>query len=128
MEWAQNWFRGLPPDAFAWVLIGLSVIAAWLLWRAARRVVKWGYFILYAAIGFGLQMVTQPLYSHVRVPLQYTIIGSLVFAGFCMAVRSRVMRVVGCVATIAIMYVISEGVINGRPDGTILTTTVGYPI
>jgi len=126
MNWPE-WTRNLSPDIYAWVQLAVAAISVWLLWCAAKRLVRLGYFLFFSAIGFVIIYIVQPMPGHGGVPLQYAIVGGILFGAICTAIRSRIFRIAGAVATIALFYFVSDAVVSGvGRDHSSLTTV--HPI
>ncbi|MDQ2985095.1 MAG: hypothetical protein M3R13_00040 [Armatimonadota bacterium] len=95
----------LPIYAWALPLLGLPVL--YLLWVAARRVVRWGFFAFYALVGTGLSYVGLLSVNDGRAAtLPYCIAAGVSFACVCSAIRARIARVVGILFVAAVVAMI----------------------
>jgi hypothetical protein len=91
----------------------LSLPFLYLLWVAARRVIKWGFFIFYTVVG------ALPSYAglwYVEAPaaqvLPYSVIAGISFASVCMAIRAKIARLIGIIFVVAMVALIGWRLYN----------------
>ncbi|MBS1717283.1 MAG: hypothetical protein JSS72_06090 [Armatimonadetes bacterium] len=75
-------------------------------WNVSKKIVKFGFFVLYFLIGCGLVEIGSFVGSGNFVPWQPALVGGLAFAVLVKSVRSKVMRVVGVVTAICVVQFI----------------------
>ena len=86
-------------------MVALALPILYFGWVIARKAVRWGFFLLYGLIGFGVMFVLSKLYPGAPQQLWAQIFAAVSFASICMAVQSRIMRVVGAIIVVVLGYV-----------------------
>jgi hypothetical protein len=110
------WFHSTPEDVSLVVtslspeigIIALSLPVVWLLWMAARKVVKWGWFLFFAVIGYGIAKGLEVVYSK-EFPVAAEVLGALSFASALSAIRARIARLVGIAFVITVGWLLAHG-------------------
>lgn len=102
-----EWMRGVDPTLVLAIVLVAGVATAYLVWTLSKRIVRWGFFAFYAACGFGVLWLLQPLYPQTSVPYLVPAVGGLMFAMIVSMVRGRVMRIVGAVVVLGVAHVLA---------------------
>lgn len=102
-----EWMRGVDPTLVLAIVIVAGVVSAYLVWTLSKKIVRWGFFAFYAACGFGVLWLLQPLYPKTSVPYLVPAVGGVMFAMIVSMVRSRVMRVAGAVVVLGVAHVLA---------------------
>ncbi len=99
--------RGVDATMVLAIVAVLGVASAYLVWTLSKKVVRWGFFTFYAACGFGVLWLLQPLYPKSSVPYLVPAVGGVMFAMIVSMVRSRVIRIVGAVVVLGVSHVLA---------------------
>ncbi|MCB8932031.1 MAG: hypothetical protein M9921_01720 [Fimbriimonadaceae bacterium] len=108
MSLPMEWMKGMDPTAVLAVVLVIAVVALYLVWTLSRKIVRWGFFAFYAACGFGVLWLLQPLYPRTPVPYLVPAVGGVLFAMIVSMVRSKVMRVVGAIVVLGVAHVLAS--------------------
>jgi len=92
--------------AYAWALPLLALPILYALWTMARQVVRWGFFLLYAAIGTGLAQLGLISVDGGKETWLYSMAAGVSFACVCSAIRARIMRVVSILFIVAVVALV----------------------
>lgn len=92
--------------AYAWALPLLALPILYGLWSMARRVVRWGFFLLYASLGTGLAQLGLISVEGGKEAWLYSVAAGLSFAFVCSAIRARIMRVVSILFIVAVVSLV----------------------
>ncbi len=92
--------------AYSWALPLLALPILYALWTMARQVVRWGFFLLYAAVGTGLSQLGLISVDSGDNAWLYSISAGLSFACVCSAIRARIMRVVSILFIAAVVALV----------------------
>lgn len=98
-----EWLQGVGPGAIGVASVGAIAVAAFIVFRIARRVVQIGYFAFYFLIGFVVvygAIVAST--GSLTVPMTTPIVGGLAFAAAAALIRAKLMRIVSGVMLIAL--------------------------
>lgn len=98
-----EWLQGVGPGAIGVASVGAIAVAAFVVFRIARRVVQIGYFAFYFLIGFVVvygAIVAST--SSLTVPMTTPIVGGLAFAAAAALIRAKLMRIVSGVMLVAL--------------------------
>ncbi len=91
---------------YAWALPLLALPILYALWAMARRVVRWGFFLLYAVIGTGMAQLGLISVEGGNQTWLYSVAAGVSFAFVCSAIRARIMRVVGILFIVAVVSLV----------------------
>ena len=92
---------------YAWALPLLALPVLYMIFVAARQVVRWGFFALYTAIGTGLAYVGLLNVSDGKAATwSYCLAAGVSFACVCSAIRARIARVVGILFVASVVAMI----------------------
>lgn len=108
MNLPTQWMQGMDPTAVFAVVLLAVVVVAYLVWTLSRKIVRWGFFAFYAACGFGVLWLLQPLYPQTPIPALVPAVGGVMFAMIVSMVRSRVMRVVGALVVLVVAHILAS--------------------
>lgn len=92
--------------AYSWALPLLALPILYALWTMARQVVRWGFFLLYSAIGTGLSQLGLISVESSANTWLYSVAAGISFACVCSAIRARIMRIVGIVFIAAVVAMV----------------------
>src|SRR5438128_8517 len=101
-QWLQDWLKQAQNPFVMYGGGAMLLSACYVIWRVSRRIVWIGYFVFFAAIGFGLASVASLVLLRQLAPLPFLYTAAIGFAAFVSAVRSKVLKVVGA-ATVLIV-------------------------
>lgn len=99
----------MPTDLpiYSWALPLLALPVLYALFVAARAVIRWGFFLFYAAIGTGLAYAgLYTMGGDATQNLPYAIAAGLSFASVVSAIRARIARLVGILFVIAVVAMV----------------------
>lgn len=108
MNLPTEWVKGMDATGVLAVVILATVVALYLVWTLSRKIVRWGFFAFYAACGFGVLWLLQPLYPETPMPYLVPAVGGVLFAMIVSMVRSRVMRIVGAIVVLGVAHVLAS--------------------
>jgi membrane-associated HD superfamily phosphohydrolase len=115
-EWPA-WFKAIDPQ---WAGVGLLTVVAlvgYTAWRLSRKIVRWGFFLIYWTVGFLTLLLLLPVQANLPIPpLAVPAIGGFLFASLVMAIRSKVFRVAGAAVTLAVALM-ADGLLRGHWQG-----------
>lgn len=107
MNFPFEWMKGLDPAALVAVVLVAFVVTAYLVWTLSKKIVRWGFFAFYCALGFGVLWMLQPLYPKTSVPYLVPAVGGVLFAMIVSMVRSKVLRIVGAVVVLVVAHILA---------------------
>ncbi|MBI1757311.1 MAG: hypothetical protein HYR64_09425 [Fimbriimonas ginsengisoli] len=120
----------LPPDLPAWApyAAGAALLAlGYGLWRLCRKIVRLGFFVIYAAVGVGFTAALSTIAIGRPAPLPMLLGGGLVFSVAVMAIRSKIMRTVTTLALLVAGYFAARTWMPSQRPSTGVKPGIGRP-
>ena len=99
--------HGMPPWTLA--AAGAVILAAgFLVWRISRAIVRIGFFVLYAMLGFGLSYGASVMVMGKPAPVPLLASGAALFALAVVSIRSRIWKALTAIAVVAATYIVGK--------------------
>lgn len=88
---------------YGYGVLALALPGLWIAWHTSRRIVRLGFYVIYSIVGAGLTLGVC-LYQRREPTVPIVLAGGIGFASLVMAIRSKIMRLVGLLAVGAALY------------------------
>lgn len=105
------------PNVALITLVTLAVGGGYLVWRVSRKIVRVGYYLFYVCIGAALTGTVLFLTSQPVQPGALAI-GGIGFSSLVMAIRSKVMRLIGGLTAIGVAITLGNFLGTAPPKHT----------
>ena len=99
---------------YTWALPLLALPVLYMIFVAAKRIVRWGFFVMYTAVGTGLAYLGLLNVSDGKAAsISYSLAAGISFACVCSAIRARIARLVGILFVAAVVGMIGLQLYEG---------------